>query len=391
MLHLHTGIHLNEVELPVFIEELKRTRTTVADLLAGSHAALAHLFHQTAWNARRRRLFNHLLVATLHGAVTLAQIHAVLVLVTQHLNFDVTGVLEELLHIHRGIAECDASFCLGHLHGVDQCSLGVHHAHATTTAAACGLDDHRVANGLGNALDLCRIVRQFAVGTGHAGHASLDHGLLGRHLVTHDADGLGSRANELEAALFHTLGKVCVFRQEAVAGVDGLCICDFCRRDDGRHVQIAQRRWCWANTYGLIGQLDVLGITVCLGVDHHGLDAHLAASALDAQGDFTPIGNQNFLKHGGPRCSPPHLGRIVHLSCRGRSATGMGRYHSITNSGWPYSTAWPFSARIRVTVPDLSASISFKIFMASIMHSVSPSLTWSPTSMKGLAPGLEAR
>ena len=75
----------------------------------------------------------------------------------------------------------------------------------------------------------------------------------------------------------------------------------------------------------------------------------------------------------------------------GEAAQGVVLSHSITNSGCPYSTAWPFSPRIRVTVPDLSASISLRIFMASIMQMVSPSLTWLPTSAKALAPGLEAR
>jgi hypothetical protein len=30
---------------------------------------------------------------------------------------------------------------------------------------------------------------------------------------------------------------------------------------------------------------------------YHGLDAHVTARALDAQGDLSAIGNQNFLEH----------------------------------------------------------------------------------------------
>jgi hypothetical protein len=78
----------------------------------------------------RRRLFNDLLVAPLHGAVALAQVDGVLVLVGQDLDFDVARVLEEFLHVHRRIAERCARLGLGHLHGVDQRGFGVHHAHA---------------------------------------------------------------------------------------------------------------------------------------------------------------------------------------------------------------------------------------------------------------------
>ena len=65
-------------------------------------------------------------------------------------------------------------------------------------------------------------------------------------------------------------------------------------------------------------QLDVLGVAVGLGIHHHGLDAEFAAGALDSQSNLTAVGDQNLLEHG----------------------------HSMMNSGWPYSTAWPFSPRI---------------------------------------------
>ena len=42
-------------------------------------------------------------------------------------------------------------------------------------------------------------------------------------------------------------------------------------------------------------------------------------------------------------------------------------------------------------VPALSASISFMIFIASMMQIGSPSLTSLPTSTNGLAPGLAER
>jgi hypothetical protein len=114
---------------------------------------------------------------------------ALLVLVGQDLDFHVARVFQELLHVDLRIAEGGTGFGLGHLHRVDQRRFGVHHAHAATAAAAGGLDDDRVADLAGDLHDFFRIVRQRAFRAGHAGHAGLDHGLLGRHLVAHHADG----------------------------------------------------------------------------------------------------------------------------------------------------------------------------------------------------------
>src|SRR3990167_571117 len=283
MLHLHAGVHLNEIELAVFVEELESTSAAVANLLAGSDATLANALNQLAVNTRRRRFFQHLLVAALHGAIALAQVDSILVLVRQDLDFNVARVLEKLLHIHRRVAKGSPSFGLGHGHGVDQCSFGVHHTHATAAAAASRLDDDRVADRLGYAFDQHRIVRQLALGTGYAGDASTDHGLLGRHLVTHDADGLGRGADELEATFFDALGKVGVFTQKAVAGVNRFRIGHLGRRNNGRHIEVALRRWSRANADGLFSQLDVFGFAVRLGIDHDGLDAQLATGALDPQ------------------------------------------------------------------------------------------------------------
>ncbi len=259
----------------------------------------------------RRRLLDHLLVAPLHGAVALAQVDRVLVLVGQDLDFNVARVLEKLLHVHGRIVECSAGFRLGHLDRVDQCRFGVHHAHAAATAAAGGLDDDRVADGPRNALVGGGVIGQLALGAGHARHAGLDHGLLGRDLVTHRADVVGRRADELETALLHALGEVGVFAQETIAGVNRFGVGDLGRRDDRRHVEIAQRRWRGADAHGFLRQLDVLCVAVRFGIDHHGLDAELAAGALDPEGNFPPVCNQDLLEHG----------------------------HSMMNSGWPYSTA----------------------------------------------------
>ena len=236
-------------------------------------------------------------MATLHGAIALTEIDRILVLVGHDLDFNVARVLQEFFHVDRRIAKGRPGFRLGHLHRVDQRRFGMHHAHATATAATCRLDDDRVTHRLGNAPDAGWIVRQFTFGTGHTGHAGTDHGLLGRDLVTHDADGLGCWANELKTTLLHPFGKVGVFTQEAVARVNCLGVCHLGSRDDGRHIQITQARCGRTDADRLFRQLDVFGIPVRFRIDHYRLDAQLAARALDPQGYFATVGDQYFFEH----------------------------------------------------------------------------------------------
>ena len=59
----------------------------------------------------------------------------------------------------------------------------------------------------------------------------------------------------------------------------------------------------------------------------------------------------------------------------------------MTNRTWPNSTGSPLVTWIAAMRPATSASIWFIIFIASIMHSVSPTLTSSPTLTNGSASG----
>src|SRR3546814_13364093 len=74
---LDAGVHFDEIELAVFIQEFERAGPAVAHFAAGVGAAVADALDQAAGDARRRGFFDDLLVAPLHGAVALAQPHGV--------------------------------------------------------------------------------------------------------------------------------------------------------------------------------------------------------------------------------------------------------------------------------------------------------------------------
>src|SRR5207245_379213 len=76
MLHLDARVHLHEVERAVLVEqELDRPGSDVADRFGESHRRVADVLAQGGVHDRARGFLDELLVAALHRAVPLAQVH----------------------------------------------------------------------------------------------------------------------------------------------------------------------------------------------------------------------------------------------------------------------------------------------------------------------------
>ncbi len=221
--------------------------------------------------------------------------NSVALTVRQYLNFHVTRVGQELLQIHHRVAEGGARFNLGQLDRLDQLGLFMHDAHAATAAATCGLDDHRVANALGNLQAFGFIFGQRAVGAGHCGHAGFLHGGNSRHLVTHQADHGGAGADKGEAGVLDLLGEIGVLGQEAVARMNAVGAGHFGGADDRRNIQIGQRCGRRADTDGFVSHGQVHEFTVGGRVHRHGFQTKFLARADNPQGNFTSVGNKYFL------------------------------------------------------------------------------------------------
>ena len=106
---------------------------------------------------------------------------------------------EELFHVDGGVPESHAGFLARHADGREERGLRAHDAHAAAAAAARSLDDDRVADPAGDLDDLLGIIGERAVGAWNAGDARFPHGLLGAHLVAHEADGFCARTDEGKA------------------------------------------------------------------------------------------------------------------------------------------------------------------------------------------------
>ncbi len=84
--------------------------------------------------------------------------------------------------------------------------------------------------------------------------------------------------------------------------------------DQLARVQITRQRVA-ADVVGFVRTLDVQGIAVGIGIDRNRGNAHLRASADDANGNLAPVGNQNFLDHvrvprGGDRVDAVNILRV---------------------------------------------------------------------------------
>ncbi len=191
----------------------------------------------------------------------------------------------------------------------------MNHTHATTTTATGGLDDHRVTDLTANAQSGVFVFRQRAVGTGNGRYIGQLHGVLGRNLVAHQANGVCFWTDESEARFFNLFGEVGVLGEKPVTRVDRRGAGHFGSRNDRRNVQVGQIGRCRTDADGFVCQAQVHQLAICGGVYSDGLDAQFFTGTQDAQGNFAAVGDQNFFQH--RRLSPGQ---------------------TIVNSGWSNST-----------------------------------------------------
>ena len=129
-----------------------------------------------------------------------------------------------------------------------------------------------------------------------------------------------------------------------------------------------------------------------------GRNAELLAGAQHPERDLAAIGDQDFFEHGQDRewrmanGEWDSLAAGIFFTIRySPFAIAATRPYSMIINGSPYSTGWPSSNRICVTVPPRGAGIWFMVFIASTISSGSPAFTTLPMSTNGFAVGSGAR
>ncbi len=194
------------------------------------------------------------------------------------------------------IAEAGDGLALARGQGVGEVGRLFDETHALAAAAGRRLDQHGVTDGVGFPVEQGRRL-VVAVITRRKRHAGAAHQFLGFGLGAHGADRRGRRADEGDAVGGKRIGKIGILGEEAVAGVHRLGAGAPARLDDLLGDQIGFARRSRAEQHGFIGQADVAGVGVGLGIDSNGADTHAPGGPDDTAGDFSAIGNEDLGEH----------------------------------------------------------------------------------------------
>ena len=169
----------------------------------------------------RRRPLDDLLMAALHRAIPLEQVHQIAVQIAENLHLDVTRAPHELLDVHRVVAEGAGRFAPRRVHEGPELGRRRDDPDAAATAAVAGLEHEGIADGLRDGAGLAGIARQGAAPRQDR-HARCLRQRARRDLVAERAHRLRRRAHEDEAGARARHGEVRALGEEAVARMDGV-------------------------------------------------------------------------------------------------------------------------------------------------------------------------
>ena len=200
-----------------------------------------------------------------------------------------------------------------------------------TAAAERRLDRHRPAVLLAERPDLVGSGGELR-GAGHDRRAAAQRRPAARHLVAHLLDRRRRRSDERHAELGDRPGEVGVLGEEPVAGMHAVGTAARDGVEDRRGVEVALRGGLATEGVRLVGEPDVHGVAIELGVHGHRGDAELAGGADDAHGDLAAVGDEDLLQHACQcrvRAVPGEHGAVG-----GTAARGAGRRPAEWPPGW---------------------------------------------------------
>ena len=301
MLHLQAGVHLQKVKVAVAaIQELHGAGAPVVNCLGRAHGHLAHLQPGGVVQHRAGGLLDDLLVAALHRAVALEQVHGGAVGVRHHLHLHMARVVHELLDVDSAIAESADGLSPGRVERAHEALLALDQAHALAAAARRGLEHHREADLPGHGegrLTIGEAPLRTMVAGDHR-HTGCLHVAACGHLVAHGVDGLGVRADKHNAGVGAGQGELRVLGEEPVPRVDGLGAHLAGGVEHLVHTEVALARRCGPDVHSPVRVPDMQGLPVGVGVHSQGRDSHLPTGPHDADRDLTTVCYKDSLEHG---------------------------------------------------------------------------------------------
>src|SRR6188768_4145186 len=131
-------------------------------------------------------------------------------------------------------------------------------------------------------------------GAGHQRGLGREGDVAGLDLVAEAVDGFRAGADPHEAGVDDLLGEAAVLGEEAVAGVHRVGARLVRDLDQLVLQEVGVSRGGAAERVRLVGDRDVQGVAVRVGVDGDGPDPVVPAGAGDAYRDLTPVGDEDF-------------------------------------------------------------------------------------------------
>ena len=291
---LDARIDLDEIELAAvgIHQELDGAGMRVVGGMRQPQRSLAQRGAGGLVQIRGRRTLDHLLVAALHRAVALEQMHQIAMTVAEHLDLDMARAAHQLLQIDLVVAEGGLCLAAGHIQRGGEFVLVFDHPHAATATAPAGLQHQRVAD-LGREFLAAGQVLWQCAGRRHHRHPGLLGQLAGRDLVAQPAHHLAVRADEGDPGGCAGIGEIGVLGQEAIARVNRIDARLLRDADDVVDVEIGLDRFlAGADQIGFVRLEAVQREAILVGKDRDGADPQFGGGAQHTDGDFTTVGNQ---------------------------------------------------------------------------------------------------
>jgi len=171
----------------------------------------------------------------------------------------------------------------------------MYNPHTPSPASGRSFDDYGIFH-FGAYIKRRFYIGNHSFGSGNNRYACLLHGLFSKGFIAESPDYIMIGSDENDFAGFADFGKIRVFRQETVTGMDSLGIGYFSGGyyPSGIEIALARRRRAYA--YGFIRESHVQRIGVGLRVYGHRGDTQLLAGTYYPQSDLAAIGNQDFFE-----------------------------------------------------------------------------------------------
>ena len=223
VLDLHAGVHFDEVKLAAvhIHQKFDCTRALIVYMRADFAAQLTNFGALLLGEVGRWGALDDFLVAALHRAVALPEVINVTVSVAQDLHLDVAGADDHFLKVTLAVAKGGFGLAAAFHDFFWELFFIENGAHATTAAAPACFEHQGEADLFGLCNDGGHIIAQNFCSRDD-GDACLNGDAAGAGFVAQSAHGGGFGADECDACCVAGVNEIGVFREQAIAWVNGV-------------------------------------------------------------------------------------------------------------------------------------------------------------------------